>query len=81
MRDGFDAVSHDGSAARSETDLPEGTAVECDPPVAEIILLRAEIVRLRQENEDLRASALWWMRLYEGLLERDERDCGGTGHQ
>ena len=32
--------------------------------------LRTEIQRLRQDNDDLRASAQWWIRLYESALQR-----------
>jgi len=32
--------------------------------------LRAEIARLRTDNDDLRASANCWFRLYEGAAER-----------
>ena len=32
--------------------------------------LRREIERLREENADLRASALWWKQLYERVMTR-----------
>jgi hypothetical protein len=32
--------------------------------------LRRENAALRDDNEDLRASALWWKALYEGALRR-----------
>ena len=34
---------------------------------------QAEVARLRQENMDLRASALLWQRLYEQALQRETR--------
>lgn len=37
---------------------------------SEISDLRGEILRLRSENEDLRASAQWWLHLYVAALER-----------
>jgi hypothetical protein len=37
---------------------------------SEILGLRAEILRLRSENEDLRASAQLWLYLYDAALER-----------
>jgi len=36
----------------------------------ELRRLNTEIVRLHEENDDLRASALWWFRLYEGVLNQ-----------
>lgn len=32
--------------------------------------LRAEVARLRDVNDDLRASALWWKQLYEAAMMR-----------
>jgi len=32
--------------------------------------LRREIARLREDNEDLRASSNWWLLLYEAALAR-----------
>jgi len=37
---------------------------------SEILGLRAEILRLRSENEDLRASAQLWLHLYDAALVR-----------
>ena len=39
----------------------------------ENLLLKAEIGRLTQDNEDLRESAKIWLRLYEAHLGRAER--------
>ena len=38
--------------------------------------LSAEIHRLREANEDLRASALWWLRLYEAAVRRRGKSNG-----
>jgi hypothetical protein len=35
--------------------------------------LRREIVVLREDAEDLRASAVWWRTLYEQAIERRDR--------
>ena len=32
--------------------------------------LYAEVARLREVNDDLRASALWWKQLYEAAITR-----------
>jgi len=37
---------------------------------AEKDALRREIVQLREENEDLRESARWWIVLYEAAVAR-----------
>ena len=44
--------------------------------------LRVEITRLREDNADLRASALRWQGLYEAAISGGERDIPiGTGRQ
>ena len=42
------------------------TALATDPTAK----LSAEIARLRLDNDDLRASAFWWSRLYEAAIQR-----------
>jgi len=40
---------------------------------AENDALRREIARLQEDNEDLRASARWWIFLYDAALARANR--------
>ena len=47
------------------TDNPSNT-----PAMATDDDLCAEVARLREVNDDLRASALWWKQLYEAAITR-----------
>jgi hypothetical protein len=43
--------------------------------------LRAEVARLREDNEDLRASLVLWVRLYEAAVARaSELDARLSGN-
>jgi hypothetical protein len=56
----------------------EATAVATVATNGELQHLRAEIARLREDNDDLRASILFWIRLYEVALSGVNEDGGTT---
>jgi hypothetical protein len=54
---------------RTEPDLPQAGLLDPNSP-DEGQRLHAEIVRLREDIDDLRASATRWRQLYDGALQR-----------
>ena len=48
-------------------DAMRSSAIESD---ADAVRLHGEVARLSADNDDLRASAFYWKRLYEGALKQ-----------
>jgi hypothetical protein len=65
-------------AARSQV---EAVATRSAADVLLLQGLRAEVARLREDNEDLRASLVVWVRLYEAAVARaSELDARLSGN-
>jgi hypothetical protein len=67
------------------TNMPNDRDSAVDPYFSsDVEQLRVEVKQLRQDNEDLRESALWWQRLYEAAIERmngSQQLLSETSHQ
>jgi hypothetical protein len=55
----------------NQKQMPDDARVGSQNPVHdEVSVLRDQNAALREDNEDLRASALWWKALYEEAQQR-----------